>query len=551
MAEVAGKVISERTLGGQINNLEYAIGAAAASIGAPGSAWRPSATAMTGSPITLVVAGETSRGKSSLVNAMLGTPSLLPTGADVTTNVYVSLRAGGPRALVRLEDGSAFETPFADLPRWTTVAGRNVTDPQAVMVEIETPSALLERGLVVVDTPGVGGLDAAHSSATLVALERADALLFVLDAKAPISAPERAFLEAGGRMHRDRHLRRHQDGPVPGLGDRPPADPLVHQHPCAPLRQRTGGAGQQRARRPGRRARGRRLVVRRHGADEGRHRHPALGTRGPSARAGREPAGAEPGPGDRDLDLRLRAHVEATRDAAAGNDEGAASLNAAAARMAELKAAGGTWRSKLFDDLGTMRAKTLQEFSHRMAEIEQDLGQLTDPKQLETFPPTLEDRLAGVLIGVNAKPRAWRCEYCGSPRAARRSMASSSCRPNQGRDPRPAPATSAASEKKRGEAGGVGIGVSWSAGWAGCRLGSIGAGPGRWAIGSGSGSRWASWTQDRVVEDEHCNAERQWTRSGARPSTRCAPESRSSSTCGRRRCARRSSRASKTRLTRS
>ena len=51
------------------------------------------------------------------------------------------------------------------------------------------------RGSALVDTPGVGGLDAGHARMTLVALGQADALLFVLDARAPISGPERAFLE--------------------------------------------------------------------------------------------------------------------------------------------------------------------------------------------------------------------------------------------------------------------------------------------------------------------------------------------------------------------
>ena len=121
--------------------------------------------------------------------------------------------------------------------------------------------------------------------------------------------------------------------------------------------------------------------------------------------------------------------------------------------MAELKAAGGTWRSKLFDDLGTMRAKTLQEFSHRMAEIEQDLGQLTDPKQLETFPPTLEDRLAGVLIGVNAKPRAGRGEHQSGSAPSGSKVDGTRARAARESRPRSAPGTShqrRLRKKKRG-----------------------------------------------------------------------------------------------------
>ena len=52
------------------------------------------------------------------------------------------------------------------------------------------------RNLVLIDTPGVGGLVAGHSRTTLAALGRADALLFfcVRDAQQPILAPEIKFL---------------------------------------------------------------------------------------------------------------------------------------------------------------------------------------------------------------------------------------------------------------------------------------------------------------------------------------------------------------------
>ena len=41
---------------------------------------------------------------------------------------------------------------------------------------------LLQAGLVLVDTPGVGGLDSAHGQLTRATLRAADAVLFVTDA---------------------------------------------------------------------------------------------------------------------------------------------------------------------------------------------------------------------------------------------------------------------------------------------------------------------------------------------------------------------------------
>ena len=61
------------------------------------------------------------------------------------------------------------------------------------------PNPFLERGIALVDTPGVGGLNAAHAAATLAFLPSADALVFVTDASTELSAPELAFLASAMR----------------------------------------------------------------------------------------------------------------------------------------------------------------------------------------------------------------------------------------------------------------------------------------------------------------------------------------------------------------
>ena len=62
------------------------------------------------------------------------------------------------------------------------------------LVEVRVPAPLLEGGLTLVDTPGVGGLNAGHAAATLAFLPSADALVFVTDASAELSGPELEFL---------------------------------------------------------------------------------------------------------------------------------------------------------------------------------------------------------------------------------------------------------------------------------------------------------------------------------------------------------------------
>jgi hypothetical protein len=54
---------------------------------------------------------------------------------------------------------------------------------------------MLRSGLVVVDTPGVGGLESVHGQLTLATLSDADSVLFVTDAGQELTGPELEFLK--------------------------------------------------------------------------------------------------------------------------------------------------------------------------------------------------------------------------------------------------------------------------------------------------------------------------------------------------------------------
>jgi hypothetical protein len=135
---------------------------------------------------SVVVVGETKRGKSSLINALLGVPGLSPVDAAVATATYLQFVPGRYAARAWLA-GSADPVDVDDLSAWATGAQR------ARRIEVSHPAPLLQY-LSLLDTPGVGGLDPAHATVALAAVERATALLFVADASAPLSKPELEFL---------------------------------------------------------------------------------------------------------------------------------------------------------------------------------------------------------------------------------------------------------------------------------------------------------------------------------------------------------------------
>lgn len=154
-------------------------------------------------PIVVIV-GETKRGKSSLVNALLGAPGLSPVDAAVATSAYLEFRYDhqtSARAYVPGDD-APMPLDINSLRDWGTVLGSlpdNVRPPRRI--EVRHPAPLLQR-IDLVDTPGVGGLDSAHAEIALDAVEHATALLFVVDASAPFSQPELDFLvEASKRVN--------------------------------------------------------------------------------------------------------------------------------------------------------------------------------------------------------------------------------------------------------------------------------------------------------------------------------------------------------------
>ncbi|MFI7601818.1 dynamin family protein [Actinoplanes sp. NPDC049681] len=143
---------------------------------------------------SVVLVGETKRGKSSLINALLGVPGLSPVDAAVATAAYLHFSPGPtPGALAYVPGlGEPVELDAGELGAWATgrAGGRA---PRRI--EITHPAPLLQY-VSLLDTPGVGGLDPAHTTVALDAVERATALLFVADASAPLSQPELEFLVA-------------------------------------------------------------------------------------------------------------------------------------------------------------------------------------------------------------------------------------------------------------------------------------------------------------------------------------------------------------------
>jgi len=151
------------------------------------------------SETVVCVVGEFKQGKSALINGLLGS-AVCPVDDDLATMAVTTVRHGTTAGATvhRRDDGVAVAEaiPPDDLARWVTERGNPDNRLNVEQVEVRLPHPLLEQGIVLIDTPGIGGLNAAHAAATLAFLPVADALVFVTDASAELTAPELEFLAA-------------------------------------------------------------------------------------------------------------------------------------------------------------------------------------------------------------------------------------------------------------------------------------------------------------------------------------------------------------------
>jgi len=140
--------------------------------------------------------GQFKRGKSTLLNALIGEP-ILPSGVVPVTAVPTILRFGESLgARVRLRSGEWTEIAIADIEEYVSEV-RNPENRKGVAgLEVFVPSPLLAEGMCFVDTPGLGSVFAGNTAATHAFLPHIDAAIVVIGADPPIGGDELALVES-------------------------------------------------------------------------------------------------------------------------------------------------------------------------------------------------------------------------------------------------------------------------------------------------------------------------------------------------------------------
>jgi len=150
--------------------------------------------------LRVLVAGEAKRGKSTLVNALLGR-QVLPSGVTPLTALATAVRYGPDEGVTAVfRDGRTEGYPLSALDDLVTERGNPDNKRGLASVTVIVDAPVLARGVELVDTPGTGSVYAHNTAEAELALETMDAAVFVLTADPPVSASERDLMSRVARL---------------------------------------------------------------------------------------------------------------------------------------------------------------------------------------------------------------------------------------------------------------------------------------------------------------------------------------------------------------
>lgn len=146
----------------------------------------------------LAVVGRFNRGKTSLMNAILGT-TRLPVGVVPLTSVITTVAYGsGEQADIEYGRGRLpLRIDIGELAAYVTQRGNPENVRGVREARVQLPSEPLRLGFRLIDTPGLGSSVVANTRTTEAFLPEADALLLVTSFESPLSEEELRLLRVG------------------------------------------------------------------------------------------------------------------------------------------------------------------------------------------------------------------------------------------------------------------------------------------------------------------------------------------------------------------
>jgi ribosome biogenesis GTPase A len=146
---------------------------------------------------TLAVIGKAKRGKSTLINAILGRNDDLVAPIDKlpTSSAITRFGKGTEKATVVYQDHRSEEITYSRIKDFVTEESNPRNQKNIAMVEVLGRFPELPSQVVLVDTPGAGSIHEHHDVLLHAFIPNADAIIFVLTARMPLDQDELDLLK--------------------------------------------------------------------------------------------------------------------------------------------------------------------------------------------------------------------------------------------------------------------------------------------------------------------------------------------------------------------
>lgn len=181
-----------------LREVEHCIEGAHALPGLPKEPLRELREKIDSHTFNIVVMGEFKRGKSSAINALIGT-NLLPVGVVPLTAIVTVLSYGEQTAVeVIFHSGERQQITPEALWDYVTEKGNPSNEKGVREVRVTYPSEWLRNGVRLVDTPGIGSMYRHNTDVACQFLPNADAVLFLLSVEQSVGQAEYDFLKQVG-----------------------------------------------------------------------------------------------------------------------------------------------------------------------------------------------------------------------------------------------------------------------------------------------------------------------------------------------------------------
>jgi GTP-binding protein EngB required for normal cell division len=179
---------------GAAASLARCIDAAMAVAGVDAAACRQLKQRLAEGAFNLVVAGEFKRGKSSVINALLGAPVLPVAVVPLTSVITFVVQGEQPGGTVRFLDGRTQHVDLEGIREFVTEKANPGNVKGVDFVTVTYPSERLRGGIRIIDTPGIGSVHQHNTDVAYRFLPQADAVLFVASVDQPVGRAELDFL---------------------------------------------------------------------------------------------------------------------------------------------------------------------------------------------------------------------------------------------------------------------------------------------------------------------------------------------------------------------